>query len=57
MLLVAVAGAQALADAVGDFEEFRRLADVERAFLRERTVDDIGDTAGRGLITTILVER
>ncbi len=35
LVLIAVPRPQTLADAVGDFEEFGGLADVERAFLRQ----------------------
>ncbi|UDF28423.1 UNVERIFIED_ORG: hypothetical protein LHK14_12975 [Roseateles sp. XES5] len=57
MLLVAVAGAQAFADAMRDLQEFRRLADVERAFLRQGDSMMSVTRPGRGLMTTIFVER
>eukprot|EP01037_Dinobryon_pediforme_P021222 gene21223-22036_t len=31
---------------MGDLQEFRRLADVERAFVAEIAIDDVDDTAG-----------
>jgi len=40
--------AKPLADAMGDVEEFWRLADVERTMFRQRAFDHIGDAAGAG---------
>ena len=34
LLIIAVPRAQPVADAMGDFEEFRRITNVERPFLR-----------------------
>src|SRR4051794_39240510 len=43
--LVGMAGAEAFADAVGDGEELRRLADIERTLGRKRRLDDVGDAS------------
>ena len=41
--------AQALADAMGNLHEFRRLTDVERAHLRQRRRDHVGHPARAGV--------
>ncbi len=56
-ILIAMPRPEAFADAMGDLQEFRRFADVECAVARQIAVDHIGDTPGRGDMTTIRVER
>ncbi|BCX19699.1 MAG: hypothetical protein KatS3mg117_3381 [Geminicoccaceae bacterium] len=46
--IVGVAGAEAFADAMGDLEEFRAVADVERPVGGQGAVDHLEDAAGPG---------
>src|SRR5262252_9396555 len=45
LLVIGVSGAQAHAHALGDLEEFRRLANFERAVAREVARNDVDDAA------------